>query len=730
MSAKNPGQRKSNKGKTRDDLLAELNAIREKEVELLGDISEMGLNYKEIKALHDEINSLRMELRNKDDELQVQKEELCAQAEELETQLDELRCANEELENNIKQRKKLEEAHSQLASIVEASSDAIISKTLDGVITSWNKGAEQIYGYMSDEVIGKSISILAPHDMPDEIPDILKRIRHGEAIVYHDTKRVRKDGKLIDVSLTISPIKDITNRIIGAATIARDVTERKRAEEALHESEAKYRIVADNTYDWEFWLDTDGKFLYTSPSCRQITGYSAEEFIEDPDLKLKIIYDEDLPAFKKHYSEEARHGKSGELEYRIITKDGKIKWVHHVCLPVLEKGRHIGTRGSNRDITERKQAEQKLAYVASFPERNTNPIIEIDDIGAIKYSNPAADRLFPELRSSGASHKMLGSITPDMIKQDLKIPIVRDVFVNGAYYQQTILYMPESRTFRIYAIDITERKKAEESLLEKTENIETMAEELEVQNEEIIANNKDIQEARMQAELYLDLMGHDISNMHQIAMGQLELAQDIITEDGKLESNEKELIDTSIDVLKRSAQLVENVRKLQKIRAGEYKIESIDVCKLLTEVVEENSLGAGNINMSCYTDGGSFVRANPLLKDVFINIIGNAIKHSKGKASISVDINKVNENGKTLCRVSVEDNGPGIPDEMKEKIFHRFEQGQTSVRGTGLGLYIVKTLLDSFDGQVKVEDRVLDDYSKGSRFIVFLPITEDAHVGK
>ncbi|KCZ72010.1 PAS domain S-box [Candidatus Methanoperedens nitroreducens] len=126
-----------------------------------------------------------------------------------------------------------------LASIVESSDDAITGKTLDGIILSWNPGAEKIYGYSADEVIGKHISILVPPDHPDEIPQLLERIGKGERIEHYETTRVRKDGKRIDISLTISPIKDKTGRIIGASTIARDITERRRMEEELRQRQEK-----------------------------------------------------------------------------------------------------------------------------------------------------------------------------------------------------------------------------------------------------------------------------------------------------------------------------------------------------------------------------------------------------------------------------------------------------------------------------------------------------------
>jgi PAS domain S-box-containing protein len=133
----------------------------------------------------------------------------------------------------VAERQHLEEVRAQLAAIVESSDDAIISKTLMGIIVSWNRGAERLYGYAADEVIGRPIAILVPPDRPDELPKLLGRLRLGERIAQYETVRRRKDGQEIYVSLTISPVRDVSGSIIGASTVARDITARKRAEEAL-----------------------------------------------------------------------------------------------------------------------------------------------------------------------------------------------------------------------------------------------------------------------------------------------------------------------------------------------------------------------------------------------------------------------------------------------------------------------------------------------------------------
>ena len=132
---------------------------------------------------------------------------------------------------DITDRKKAEEAAQRLAAIVESSDDAIVSKDLNGIITTWNSGAERLFGYTAEEIVGKAVTILIPSDRQDEEPAILERIRRGERIDHYETVRRRKDGLLIEISLTVSPVKDAQGKVVGASKIARDITERRRAQE-------------------------------------------------------------------------------------------------------------------------------------------------------------------------------------------------------------------------------------------------------------------------------------------------------------------------------------------------------------------------------------------------------------------------------------------------------------------------------------------------------------------
>ncbi len=221
-----------------------------------------------------------------------------------------------------------------------------------------NDAAISHYGYSRDEFLRmtilevQSVDSLAMLRAPLVDP-FLQDYRSG---VWQHRK---KNGVLIEAEITQHDT--LFNGNAARLILANDITERKQAENALRENELRYRIVANNTADWEFWRAPDGKFLYSSPSCREITGHTMEEFISDDRLLERIIHPDDLAAFNNHRHFELTAKMSSELEFRIVLPDGWVHWIGHVCQPVFnDQNSYLGIRGSNRNVTARKQAEEDL----------------------------------------------------------------------------------------------------------------------------------------------------------------------------------------------------------------------------------------------------------------------------------------------------------------------------------------------------------------------------------
>lgn len=242
------------------------------------------------------------------------------------------------------------------------------------------------------------------------------------------------------------------------------------------------------------------------------------------------------------------------------------------------------------------------------------------------------------------------------------------------------------------------------------------------ENNERKAAEKELRDAKAQAELYIDLMCHDINNMNQVSMGYLELAIDKVTTEGNLGTESILLLKKPFESLKNIAKLIENVRKLQMEQVGQLKLKPMDVGEVLTDIKAQYSTVPGrDVTINYQMKKGCMVMANELITDLFSNIVGNAIKHSSGPLTIDIGLTKSNEDGHQYYKVMVADDGPGIPDNVKKELSDRLCLVNVRYTGRGFGLCLIKTLIDDFRGKYRIEDRVLDDYTKGTRFMVMLP---------
>lgn len=258
---------------------------------------------------------------------------------------------------DITDRKKAEEQQSLSKAIINSSNDAIISKTLDGIITSWNLGAEKIFGYAENEAVGKPITIIIPADLMHEEPYIVEKIRRGESVLPYETERIKKDGSRISISMAVSPVLDSNSNIVGASKIARDITPRKKAEKKLAESENFLRTI-----------------IQTEPHCVKLLGISGAlesinasglEMIEAESLHqvrgksiLKVINKPYRKAFK-HLIQNVFIGKSGTLEFEITGLKGTHRWLETHSVPLRNaEGKILSLLGISLDVTVRKKQKK------------------------------------------------------------------------------------------------------------------------------------------------------------------------------------------------------------------------------------------------------------------------------------------------------------------------------------------------------------------------------------
>lgn len=265
---------------------------------------------------------------------------------------------------------------SLLSAIVESSDDAIIGKTLDGIIMSWNRGAERQYGYTDDEVIGKPVSMLIPNGRADELPKFLEMIKKGEPVAHYETERIRKDGTLIDVSVSLSPIRDASNKVIGAAAIARNITERKQVE-------LYARSLIEASQDPLVTISPEGKITDVNEATIKITGVYRESLIgtdfSDYFTEPQNAHDGYEQAFKL--------GFVTDYPLTLKSKEGKLTDVLYNASVYKDANDNVlGIFAAARDVTAAKQA---LFYARSVIEAGLDPMITISPEGKITDVNEA-----------------------------------------------------------------------------------------------------------------------------------------------------------------------------------------------------------------------------------------------------------------------------------------------------------------------------------------------------
>lgn len=411
--------------------------------------------------------------------------------------------------HDITERKHAEESISHLAAIVDSSDDAIIGRTLDGVITSWNRGAENLYGYSAEEAKGKPISILFPPNRRDELVQILERVKRGERIQHYETQRMRKDCTIIEVSLTVSPIRDPTGGIVGASAIARDITERKRAEE--ERAEYAIRLLALHTHASQLSSakDIDTIVKCTLDAMEIALGFEHTDFllVEKDALQGKgrrgiPVAFSAQPLNGRGLTVKAANTKStlriSDTRKEPAYVDAKgFEWtgpptvLSELIVPVLTDGEVVAvlcvdsTRTDNFNDDDQRLLEtlaihvgsalgrlrqvEELEIMARFPSENPDPILRLDRHGTVLSANQASKALLQDWGSGirQPAPKPWRDLVTDVLSSGEGRSI--DIELGGRSYTFLVRPIVEGDYVNLYGVDITERKEAEKALRESEE---------------------------------------------------------------------------------------------------------------------------------------------------------------------------------------------------------------------------------------------------------------------
>lgn len=652
---------------------------------------------------------------------------------------------------DITQRKQADEAKAFLASLVESSQDAIVGTNPEGIILSWNRGAAELYGYSAEEMIGKSVAALIPADRVDNLSETLKKIRMGERISGYETFRIRKDGSRVDVSLGISPVFDGNGKVTGLASIARDITRRKRVEQALQSSEEKFRQLAESISE-VFWMmpSSGNEVTYVSPAYEHVWGRTCEELYKNPMAWTESIHPDDRAAALSTFARQLR-GEQIDSIYRIRTPEGQEKWIRDRAFPVRDQSGQL-TRivGLAEDISGRKQVEESLrASEERYRElfENASDLVYTFDLELrVTSLNRLAEQTMGYAREEAMKMNLQQMLEPQQWSQvqqaiaDLVAghpPSKIELDIKGRDGRRVRLEMNPRLVYRdghpvgIQAIarDITGRDIAEMELrqAQKLESVGRLASgiahEINTPIQFVGDNVRFLQDA------FKDLHGV-IHLANGMCTDPTRGWEEFSTELRRLqaESDWKYLLEEVPKAITQTLDGVERVvtivRAMKEFAHPDSKgMAPADLNKAIqnTLTVARNELKyVANVE----TDLGELPPVSCSVSDmnqVFLNLlvnaahaIGDVVKGSGQKGKILVSTRQ--ENGTVLITIS--DTGSGIPESIRHRIFDPFFTTKEVGRGTGQGLAIARSIVDRHKGSLMFKSEV----RQGTSFYIRLPI--------
>jgi PAS domain S-box-containing protein len=635
-------------------------------------------------------------------------------------------------------------AQAYLAAIVESSDDAILSKDLDGIIQSCNAAAERMFGYSAAELIGQPVRIIIPPDRQSEEDDILARLRRGERIDHFETIRLRKDGRPVEISLTVSPVRDGSGRIIGASKIARDITERKRLARELETQREWFRVTLGSIGDAVIASDPDGRVTYLNQSAQRVTGWPAEEAIGQPLASVFHIINEKTREAVEHPAEVVlRTGQIVGLANHtvLIDRSGVERPIADSAAPIRSAdGRILGVVLVFRDVTSERRAEEALANQREWFETTLESIgdavIATDVKGHVAFMNPVAERLtgWRRAEAQGRACTDIFNIINENSRRTVQSPVSR-VLADGAVVglaNHTLLIASDgterpiddsgapirSRDGRIVGVvlvfrDVSERRRGE---LERRNAGFERERLLEAER----AARADAERASRVKDEFVAMVSHELRTPLNAILGWIQL----MSKPGA----GPDIAARGLDVIARNTrlqtQLISDLLDISRIVSGKLRLElgQVEVVSAVRDAIETVQRNADDkgVTITAELDRTvGVIAGDPArIQQIVWNLLSNAIKFTGEGGHVTVALRKHGSN----AEISVADTGVGIRPEFLTQIFNRFQQAdQTITRrfgGLGLGLSIVKHLVELHGGTITAESGGI---GQGATFKVLLP---------
>ena len=566
---------------------------------------------------------------------------------------------------------------------------------------------------------------------------------------------VRKDRSQVPVDIYVHKFCDEKGKTQYHYSFITDMSEHKRLENALKKSETKYRELVENANSIILKMDTNGNITFFNEFAQKFFGFELNEILDKNVTGTIVPITEssgrDLSEMIKDMYIHPQRYITNENEN--MRRNGERVWVSWTNKAITDdQGNIIGVLCVGNDITALKNAETELKRsrdeleirvkerTAELEKVNVRLLNEIDTRKRVENEIVESEEKFRTLvvtspvaiffhrgisfiYANPAAEKIVGYSADDMLKMkfwELFAPEFRDLVKERGLARLRGENPTSSYEVRLQTNGIEKWMEITSArvMYKGSPAILTIGQDVTQYKQAVTA----LHDSVVEAELYVDLMSHDINNINQIGMGNLELLKDEIT----LNESGQERISKALSAFQNSSELINNVKKLKKVKKCDLFIEKIDIGPILDKVKNNHLTVPGReVTINLETREGCFVYADKLLYDVFSNIVENSIKHSNGPVDINIILNSVKIDHNKFYRVSIEDNGPGIKPDLKKRIFNRMYYEGGIMRGKGLGLYLVKTLVECFHGNVFLEDRVQGDRNKGSRFVVMLPAAEN-----